>query len=100
MNLEIHENPNGHYMTDDQHRVLFLCKKEATCNGFCDKTPCSHTLYMERSKNYQDTRPISEEEFLKRFEKLYFTEGRYDWWEKEKPKQIWNCRTHEWEDEE
>ncbi len=86
MNLEIHENPNGHYMTDNHHRVLFLCKKEAACNAFCDKTPCSHTLYLERSENYADliTPNGLEETFLKHFEKTYYTDKvNYDWWEKE-----------------
>ena len=101
MNLEIHEAPDGHYMKDGRHMVYFLCKKEdLRCNKLCNETSCAHTYYMEKSKHYQNICLIPEEEFLERFEKIYFSEGGwYDWWEKEK-KPIWNCRTHEWEDEE
>lgn len=80
-------------MTDNQHRVFFLCNQMKQCNN-CKVGPCTHTLYLEDSMNYHDlwdsvvSETSSKEnlipDFEQHFEKLYFTDKNdYDWWEKD-----------------
>lgn len=97
MNQQIKENDKGHIIVDGEHKIFFLCDKETDCNNDL----CTHTAYLEKSKNYKAFTYDSgfmtyfNNVFNDHFEKLYFTDDNYDWWEKER---IWNCRTNEWED--
>lgn len=83
MNPQTYENSNGHYMIDNGHKIFFLCKKEADCKDSCNETSCTHTLYLERAKNGNILRAMFPHEFEKKFEKIYFNDHDYDWWEKE-----------------
>ncbi len=70
--IEIVETSKGHIMMDGEHHILFLYKKDSanTYRGM-------HTLYLERAEN------PTINDFENRFEKSYFTEADYDWWEEE-----------------
>ena len=71
----------GHYMMEGEHHVLFLSDSSYANDG---AGQCTHTLYLEHAKNkFPNILDWSEEEFEKHFEKLYFTDDDYDWWEKE-----------------
>ena len=80
-------------MTGSRHRVFFLCNQMKQCVN-CKVGPCTHTLDLEDSRNYHDlwdsvvaAGTLSKEnlipDFEQKFEKLYFSDDDYDWWEKE-----------------
>ena len=74
MKLQTIKTPVGTLMTDGEgHRIFFLC----------DNPECTHTLYLERSRLKMAYPAMFEHEFTKYFEKLYFNDTDYDWWEKE-----------------
>lgn len=83
MNLITIKTPAGTLMKDSEgHRVFFLCDKSITCKSPCDPE-CTHTLYLEKSRRKLAYTAMFEHEFTKYFEKLYFNDTDYDWWEKE-----------------
>lgn len=85
MELRTIKTPAGTLMKDSEgHRVFFLCDKSKRCKISCD-FGCSHTLYLERSLRKLAYSAMFEHEFTKYFEKLYFNDTDYDWWEKEEP---------------
>lgn len=92
---------NGHIAHDgNEHYIFFLCSCDGHCVSSCKncKEPncvtCTHTSLLESSKNYKDKDLNNLELNEEDFEKLYFSDDDYDWWERKK---IWNCRTNEWE---
>lgn len=79
----------------DHHWFFFLCDKDNHCKADCSVCqPPYYTASIKNSKNYKDKDLNNLELDEKDFEKLYFDDDCFDYWEREK---IWNCRTNEWE---
>lgn len=83
MELRTINTRKGTVMEDNEgHKVFFLCDQMKQCKT-CKVGPCTHTLYLEDSRRKLAYAAMFEHEFTKYFEKLYFNDTDYDWWEKE-----------------